>query len=89
MSLMSSGIATFKFIDKFTFKPCMDIIDKTLTDDFLIKNKKKNEVIYFEKYMLCPVITNPAELYSLSGTMDPPFRKLELKIYPCTLDDNT
>lgn len=87
MSQMSSGIATFKFVAKFQFKPCKDIKDTRLTDDFLVKNKKKNEVEYFEKYMMCPDIDDPKELYSESGTMDPPFRKIELKVYPCTLAD--
>jgi hypothetical protein len=83
------GALEFKFIKIFNLIPCVDVKDKTLTDFFLVQNKIDKEKDYFKKYMLCPDIDDPKDLYTDSGPMTSPFRKVEIKIYPCTLIPNT
>lgn len=52
-------------------------------------NENKFSREFFEKYMLCPVITNPEDFYTLSNPMIPPYRKVDVNIYPCTLSDTS
>lgn len=85
MSDLENGVAGFDIPKFYTFKPCKDVVDKTLTNDFLVNNPNQQEKEFFEKYMICPDIDDPTELYALSNSVAPPYRKVDLKIYPCTL----
>jgi hypothetical protein len=84
-SEIEKGIVGFDLPNIFDFKPCKDIVDRTLVRDFMENNPNQNQREFFEKYMLCPEITDPDAVYTLSNVMSLPFRKVDIKIYPCTL----
>lgn len=84
-----SGAVGFNVIHFWQFKPCVDVVDKTLTQDFLDKNNNAVSKEFVEKYMLCPVITEPTDFYTRSNPADTPYRKVDINIYPCMIPDNT
>lgn len=85
MNDLENGFASFDIPKYYTFKPCKDVVDKTLTNDFLANNPNQQEREFFEKYMICPDIDDPTELYTSSNPTVPPYRRVGLKMFPCTL----
>jgi hypothetical protein len=83
------GDVKHEYIQTIFFKPCKDIVDKTLTDDFLVKSKVQKERDYFNQFMLCPDIKDPTDLFVLSSPIVPPFQKIDVTVYPCTLNPPT
>jgi preprotein translocase subunit SecG len=86
---IESGVVPFDIPKIYFFIPCKDVVDTTLTDDFLKDNPIDSQKQYFEDHMLCPDIDDPKELYALSNPTRPPFRKVDVKVYPCTLSDTS
>lgn len=87
---IEEGIVGFDVKHFWQFKPCKDIKDKHLTEDFLNPSKSNKATSDFiGKYMLCPDITKPEDMYLLSNQGSPPYRKMDINIYPCMIPDTS
>lgn len=90
LSEAAKGDAHFNVVHYFTFRSCKELADKTLITDFLNNHRNLIEKQFFEEYMLCPDFDNSPkelleELYALANPMTPPYRKIDLRVYPCSL----
>lgn len=81
---VSSSKLTFDIVEMIQFKPCIQLEDKTLSDIFL---KTTDEEInkFVNEYLVCPDIKRPKEFYVEAKPYSPPFRIIQLYMFPCSL----
>lgn len=85
---VATGQLTFDAVEIIFFKACTEIEDKRLTSLFLESGSE--EIQSFTKnYLVCPDIKNPEQFYVESNAYSPPYRIIQMMMYPCSLPDPT
>lgn len=85
---VDSGIMTFDVVDMISMTACNTIEDKTLVRDFL-EAKNEDTRKWISEFFLCADVKNGTNYYVIGNTLQPPYRIVQLGIYPCSLEDTT